>query len=142
MGTTRSRADEARLLLDTGAAVAVARGDARARAHVDAAYRRGWELVVPAVVVAETYRDRSRRDDELDRLLAAVADCPPADLELAREAGRLLASRPGVARIGALYTLDALVAAEALLRGGSILSTDPPTLVRLLAGAPVPVLRV
>ena len=45
-----------RLILDSGAVIALSRNDGRARAALSAALEAGVEVSIPAVVVAETVR--------------------------------------------------------------------------------------
>lgn len=118
-----------RLILDAGAVIALAARDARARAHLDRARASGAEVVVPAVVVAETVRGHGPRDAPVNRVLIAVGDTAECNEALAREAGRLLADT------GSHSTIDALVVAEAARRTPSIVLTGDPVDLRLLAAA-------
>lgn len=105
-----------RLILDSGAVIALARQDARARAALTAAWEVGSDVVVPAVVVAETVRGTAR-DAPVNRILNAVGNVAPATEETARTAGALLAKAKSPA------TIDALVVAEAVHRGGGVVLT-------------------
>ena len=107
----------ARLILDSGAVIALAARDALARRFVDRAIQRGDLVVVPAVVVAETTYG-GRRDAPINRVLKAVDEVTPVTEATARLAGRLLAAS-GLSRA----TVDALVVAEAILGGAAILLT-------------------
>lgn len=113
------------LILDAGAVIALARGDARARAYVVRAVEIGADVYVPPVVVAETVRGDGPKDAGVNRVLRAVGEIPPTTEEVARAAGRLLGKTRSKA------TVDALVVAEALLRSARVLTSDPRDLRRL-----------
>ncbi|MGI8925225.1 MAG: hypothetical protein ACR2HN_01100 [Tepidiformaceae bacterium] len=111
--------------LDTGALIAIERGDARVRTLLDAVRRRGASIVVPAPVVAQAWRgDRNAR-------LGAFLDLAfieAMSLELAKLVGFLLAaSRTS-------DVVDAAVIVGACRRRDDILTGDPGDL-RRLAGA-------
>ena len=121
----------ARLILDSGAVIALAAGQARARAFVERAVRQGDPVVIPAVVVAETTRG-GPRDAPVNRVIKAAGGVAPATEAIARQAGRLLA-----AAALANATVDALIVAEAALGGPAILLTgDLADLSALAAGHP------
>lgn len=105
-----------RLILDSGAVIALARQEARARAALTAAWEVGADVLVPVVVVAETVRGGAR-DAPVNRILNAVGNVAPATEETARIAGALLARAKSAA------TIDALVVAEAVNRGGGVVLT-------------------
>jgi predicted nucleic acid-binding protein len=105
-----------RLILDSGAVIALARQDARARAALTATWEVGADVIVPAVVVAETVRGDAR-DAPVNRILNAVGNVAPATEAAARTAGALLA------RANSAATIDALVVAEAVHRGGGVVLT-------------------
>jgi predicted nucleic acid-binding protein len=123
------RASVPRLILDAGAVIALARGDSRLRARLRAAAEDDADVVVPPIVVTQTFRG-SPGDARINRLLKVVL-VPPVGLELAREAGALL----GTASLS--DAADAQVAAEALRQGPSvILTSDPDDLRQLIQGRP------
>lgn len=126
--TKRTQAQgSARLILDSGAVIALARGDQRARAFLARAVQAGAEVLVPAVVVAETVRGHGPRDAPVNRVIGAIDLVAAADEATARTAGQLLGA---TARE---ETVDALVVAAAIhVGGGRILTSDPDDL-RLLA---------
>jgi predicted nucleic acid-binding protein len=97
---------------------ALAANQPRARQFVERALREHSLLVVPAVVIAETTRG-SARDARVNRVLKAVREVTPVTEAVAREAGRLLAA----ANI-ANATVDALIVAEAVLHGASLILTS------------------
>jgi predicted nucleic acid-binding protein len=107
----------ARLILDSGAVTALAANQPRARQFVERALRAHTLLVVPAVVIAETTRGGAR-DARVNRVLNAVHEITPVTEAIARQAGRLLAA----ANI-ANATVDALIVAEAVLYGASLILT-------------------
>lgn len=117
-----------RLILGSGAVIALARQDARARAALTAAWEVGADVIVPAVVVAETVRGTAR-DAPVNRILNAVGTVAPTTEETARTAGALLARAKSAA------TIDALVVAEAALSGGCVVLTGDATDLESLSSA-------
>lgn len=114
-----------RLILDSGAVIALARGDQRARAFLARALELRVPVEVPVVVVAETVRG-GPRDAPVHRVLKAVGSVPEAREAHGRTAGRLL----GTARSS--NTVDALVVAHAVEAGGAhVLTGDREDLERL-----------
>ena len=114
-----------RLILDSGAVIALARGDQRARAFLARALELRVPVEVPVVVVAETVRG-GPRDAPVHRVLKAVGSVPEARETHGRTAGRLL----GTARSS--NTVDALVVAHAVEAGGAhVLTGDREDLERL-----------
>lgn len=119
-----------RLILDSGAVFALSRLDPRALSFVVEARRRGGEVQVPVVVVAETSRGGGPRDARVNRVLKSVA-VPPTTEVVGRTAGRLLA------RAESSATAYALVVAEAVVGGGGrILTADPDDLGALVTEHP------
>lgn len=122
----RSRRDRRhppqRLILDSGAVIALSRGDQRARAFLARALELRTPVEVPVVVVAETVRG-GPPDAPVNRVLKAVGSVPEARETHGRRAGKLL----GAARSSA--TIDALVVAHAVeVGGGHVLTGDPKDL--------------
>lgn len=118
-----------RLILDSGAVIALSRRDDRARAALAAAWEVGAQVSIPAVVVAETVRGSGPRDAAVNRVITAVGDVGVTDETTGRVAGSLL----GTARSDA--TVDALVVADAIERGGGVILTgNPDNLERLAEG--------
>ena len=105
-----------RLILDSGAVIALSRGDRRARAFLARAVELGATVEVPVAVIAETVRD-GPRNAPVDRVLKAVDRVPAATEETGRLAGRLLG------KAGSSSTVDALVVAQAVLAGGAVVLT-------------------
>ena len=116
--STRAPAPQ-RLILDSGAVIALSRADQRARAVLAAAQEARVQVSIPSVVVAETVRGAAT-DAPVDRVLAAVGAVDPADEAVGRTAGRLL----GDARSSA--TVDAVVVATAVEAGGAVVLTGDP----------------
>jgi predicted nucleic acid-binding protein len=117
-----------RLILDSGAVIAWARGDIRTRAKVRRAVELGLDVRVPVVVLAETLRG-SARDAPVNRVLKSI-DVLPTAVAVGRGAGALL-GRTGTGNIA-----DALVAAEAIESAAAVLTGDPDDLTALLADHP------
>jgi hypothetical protein len=112
-------------LLDSGAIIAESKGDPALRAQIREALRQGATLIVPPIVVTQTYRN-DPADVRLNRLLNAVV-VPEIDATLAKVAGGLLA------RAGLGDACDAQVAAEALRRAPCVvLTSDPDDMHRLI----------
>jgi predicted nucleic acid-binding protein len=126
----RDRQAPNRLILDSGAVIALSRRDLRARAFLARALELGALVEIPVVVVAETHRG-DLRDAPVHRVLKAVGSVPEAREAHGRTAGRLL----GAAR--SAHTVDALVVAHAVEAGGArILTGDPGDLTSLAASHP------
>jgi hypothetical protein len=119
-----------RLILDAGAILALARGDAVTRAALGRAVREGYVSVIPTPVLAQVHRgghDRAR----IDRVVNAVGALLPTSEATARRAGELQA------KSGTADAVDAIVVAEALSSVPAvILTSDPGDLGRLLEGEP------
>lgn len=109
------------LTFDTGALIALSRGDKRMRSVLLAAQERRAVITVPAVVVAEWWRAESKRS----RLILARVTVEPLSEQLAMIAGEALAAVPGVTAI------DAIVMASAAQRGDAVFTSDIDDLDRL-----------
>lgn len=108
----KSRHAPQRLILDSGAVIALAKGDQKARAFLARALELGVPVEVPSVVLAETVRG-GPRDAPVNRVLKAIGTVLEATEAHGRTAGRLL----GAAR--SKSTVDALVVAHAVEAGGA-----------------------
>lgn len=118
------------LILDSGAVIALARGDQRVRAFLARALQARAPIEIPVVVVAETVRG-GPRDAPVHRILKTVGSIPEMHEIHGRTAGRLL----GAARLAS--TVDALVVAHAVEAGGAhVLTGDRDDLERLAAPHP------
>lgn len=126
----RRQTPSSRLILDSGAVIALARGDARARAFLARAVTLSAIVEVPVVVVAETTRG-GPRDAPVNRVLNAIGAVPPTREVHGRTAGALLAAARSAT------TVDALVVAHAVAAGGAhVLTGDREDLERLAAPHP------
>lgn len=115
------------MILDSGAVLAVARGDDRVAAAIRVAQTQGADIIVPPIVVAQTIR-AGPRDAPIHRLLRVV-QIPFVGVRLARVAGELLG------KSGLRDAADALVMAEALRNTPAILLTsDPDDMSQLAMG--------
>ena len=118
------------LILDSGAVIALSRGDHKVRAFLAHALKARAPIEIPVVVVAETVRG-GPRDAPIHRMLKTVGSVPETREVHGRTAGRLL----GAARSAS--TVDALVVAHAVeAGGGQILTGDREDLERLAAPHP------
>lgn len=124
---TRKQAPPQRLILDSGAVIALSRSDARARAALAAALEADAEVSIPAVVVAETVRGVAA-DATVNRIVKAVGEVDLVDEPVGRVAGRVLGEA------GSSSTVDAIVVATAIEAGGAaVLTGDPDDLGALAA---------
>lgn len=115
------------LVLDTGAFVAVDRGERAIAAKLRVAERSGLALRSTGVVIAEVWRDAGGRQANLARLLKSV-DIKSVNQRLGQEAGVLLG------RTGVTDAADATVVAIAAA-GDHILTADPIDIRRLAAAS-------
>jgi len=114
------------LVLDAGGLGALA----RQRARLQELRRRGlWPAQVPAVVLTEALTGDHRRDFHANRLLQAC-QVREVDETQAREAARL---RSATNRAGTITAVDAVVAALAGARTGTVVLTSDPLDLRALA---------
>jgi predicted nucleic acid-binding protein len=109
------------LTFDTGALIALERGDKRMRIVLEAATADHVTITVPAVVVAEWWRGPGRRREAI---LESV-DVEPTSEHVARIAGEAIAALPGAT------VIDAIVMASAAQRGGIVYTSDLDDLERL-----------
>jgi hypothetical protein len=124
VGRRRTRT-AAGIVLDTGALIALGRGDKRMIALLDRALAQGRAFRVPAGVVAQAWRN-GRVQVTLARFLrSAEVEIVPLDEQLARSCGELR----GVA--SASDVIDASVVIVARERQGLIVTSDPGDLRRL-----------
>jgi predicted nucleic acid-binding protein len=109
------------LTFDTGALIALSRGDKRMRSVLVAAQERRAVITVPAVVVTEWWRAESKRS----RLILVRINVESVSERLAMIAGEALAAVPGATAI------DAIVMASAAQRGDAVFTSDIEDLERL-----------
>lgn len=118
----------AAITLDTGVFIALERKQRRALVLWKAWERAGVALTVPAVVIAEWWRDRQW---DAARWLSGV-EVEPVDEALARIAGEVL----GELRLGREHTIDAIVMASAAQRGDTVYTSDFDDMTRLATKFP------
>jgi predicted nucleic acid-binding protein len=119
------------LTFDTGALIALERGEKRMRTVVLAAQQDGVEMTIPAVVLIEWWRDAPRQRTILEGLTIE-----PTSARVAKLAGMALGAVRGATAI------DALVMASAAQRGDCVYTSDLEDLERLRTYfRPVRVLR-
>jgi predicted nucleic acid-binding protein len=109
------------LTLDTGALIALERGDKRMRARMLAAEQDCELITVPAVVLGEWWRVDGGRQ----RAILEAVDVEPVSEQMGKLAGEALAALPGAT------VIDALVMASAAQRGDVVYTSDFDDLVRL-----------
>lgn len=122
-------ADPQRLILDSGAVLALARREPRARAVLESAWEAGIVVSMPAVVVAETIRG-TPRDAPVNQVIKTVAEVDVVDERRGRIAGALLRA----ARSSS--TVDALVVSMGVGQSCVIMTGDPDDLTALAADHP------
>jgi predicted nucleic acid-binding protein len=131
MGKTRARAAASGITLDTGALIALDRGDKRMIALLHQALAQGRVFRVPSGVVGQAWRN-GRLQVTLARFLRAEeVEIVPLDEQLARTCGELC---------GATNTSDIIDASVVILareRREAILTSDPDDLRRLDPAAPI-----
>lgn len=124
MGTRRPRP----VVLDAGAFIAFERNDRRVRALVELAVAHRGDILTPAAVVAQVWRDGSKQS-RLARLIGSgVVVVQPLDLEEAQAVGVLCGQRRGK------DIADASVALLARRVGALVLTSDAGDLERLAPG--------
>jgi len=130
-----------RLILDSGAVIALAGGHPAARAMVANAVNDGAPVIIPAPVVAETTRG-TNADAAVNRVIVrATGGVVLIDERVARLAGRLLRVLGAERTAHVPPTVDALIVAVALAIGGGIVLTGDPDDLGALA-APHPQIRI
>lgn len=111
--------------LDTGALIAIERGDRRLQALLDEASAASADLAVPAGVIAQAWRGSSRQA-RLARFLAlSSVTVVVLDEPVARAAGALCG------RAGTADVIDACVVLCARARGHAVVTGDPQDLEAL-----------
>jgi hypothetical protein len=116
----------AALVFDSGALIALERGDRRVAALLVAAAEGGAEAVTSSACVAQVWRNPARQA-RLTRALAGFVECE-LDPRRARDCGTLLARSE---------RLDIADAAVSLLAddGDTVLTSDPQDIQHLLSAA-------
>jgi hypothetical protein len=113
----------AALILDSGALLAIERGDRRVGAVVSEAARVGIDAITSSACVAEVWRDPARQA-RLTRALAGIIEVP-LDAQAARRCGELLAIAQTSEIADAAVTLLANT-------GDVILTSDPSDIEHLV----------
>jgi predicted nucleic acid-binding protein len=112
-----------RVMLDTGALIALERGDQRMRKIHRLAIAHGYSMAAITPVIAEWWR-RGKREKQRAQLLRTLVIEPP-DLRVAVLAGEALG-------LVEATLVDALVMAAASLRSDTVYTSDLGDLTRLL----------
>lgn len=121
MGAT----SDPKVVLDAGALIALERADPRMRALCRHALKERVELVIPAGVVGQVFRDRARQV-ALGLLIRSPSTTVPAlDRELAEAAG-ILCGHSGTADV-----VDASVVLTARRERAVVVTSDGKDLLRL-----------
>lgn len=115
------------LTLDTGALIAVERGDRRFWVFWKEALRREVEVTIPSPVLAQVWR--GGREARLAMLISACR-VESLDSTLAKQTG-LLCGRSGTSDV-----VDAFVVVSASRRRDDVLTSDPKDLERLASFEP------
>ena len=124
MGRTRTRISEG-ITLDSGALIALDRGDKRMIALLDRALAQSRKFRVPSGVLAQVWRD-GRVQAVLSRFLKSdEVEIVPLDEHLAHSCGELCGLR------NTLDVIDASVVIVARYRRDPIATSDPDDLRRL-----------
>jgi predicted nucleic acid-binding protein len=121
LGQERSRS----LTLDTGALIALERGDGRMRALIRLALELGTPVHVPAGVVAQVWRGTPRQTPIAALLKALIVRVHPLDVQTAKAAGVLCGRR------GTTDVIDATVAITARLTSSTVITSDPDDITLL-----------
>jgi predicted nucleic acid-binding protein len=111
--------------LDTGALIAIERGDPRLQALLDEAHAVDADLAVPAGVVAQAWRSATRQTRLARFLRLATVTVVPLDEPEARAAGALCG------HVGTTDVVDASVVICARDRDHAVISSDPDDLAAL-----------
>src|SRR2546423_8386641 len=131
MGKTRARKASAGITLDTGALIALDRGDKSMIALLRQALAQGFAFRVPSGVLGQAWRD-GRVQVTLGRFLRSEeVEIIPLDAQLARACGELC---------GATNTSDIIDASVVILareRQEPIVTSEPSDLRRLDPAAPI-----
>lgn len=131
MGKTRARAAPTGVTLDTGALIALDRGDRRMIALLDRALAQRRNFRIPAGVVGQAWRD-GRIQVTLARFLRTEAvEIVPLDEHLSRSCGELCGAT------GTSDVIDASVVIVARERRDGIVTSDPEDLRRLDPQSPI-----
>ena len=112
-------------MLDSGALIALERGDARMRELVRLARLHDRRTIIPAPVIAQVWRDGSRQNALARLLRASFVQTASLDEPLARIVGALCG------RAGTDDVVDATVVIVTRRENAVVVSSDPDDLRRL-----------
>jgi predicted nucleic acid-binding protein len=122
----RAKSQE-KVALDSGAIIALSKGDVKAFGILRGLRREGALLFIPAPVLTEVLRGNAR-DASVHRILNSVDEEVDTSAAAAREAGRLI----GNALPSAASAIDALIVSTALEGDATtIVTSDPDDIERL-----------
>jgi len=121
-----------RIILDSGAIIASERNDPMLAALLKAARKNRTPILVPATVVAETWREPSTHP-RTAHLFGSIDGFPKLDEQNARQVGALLA----VSKTAAIVDGNVMAIAMAL-RPATIVTSDVPDITHLLRSAKIP----
>jgi len=131
VGKTRARPTAAGVTLDTGALIALDRGDKRMIALLGQALAQRRKFRVPSGVLGQAWHD-GRIQVALGRFLRSdEVEIVPLDAQLARSCGELCGAT------GTSDVIDASVVILARERRDSIVTSDPDDLRRLDPKSPI-----
>lgn len=134
-----------RLVLDTGALIALERGDPRAFEQLKVASERGFSVVVPTIVVLEAMSG-THQPQRLFQVLKAIKKELPLEPQISHEVAPLRRKAERDSGRAPISDTDTIVVLEALAVPGSVLTDDRQDILALIdaAGATgqVPVLTV
>jgi predicted nucleic acid-binding protein len=119
------------LSLDTGALIALERGDARVRELLRATHEAALPISVVAPVVAQAWQGGPRQAPVARLLSLPEVDVPPLDGDTARAVG-ILCGRSGHPDV-----VDVHVALHARMHDRIVVTSDPADLRRVDPGASV-----
>lgn len=125
MGKTRTQTAQAGITLDSGALIALSRGDGRMIALLREIVARRARVRIPAGVVGQTWRDGSRQAFLARFLRSSQVEIRALDGQLARACGELCGAT------GTGDMIDASVVITARERRDTIISSDVVDLRRL-----------
>ena len=114
------------LTFDAGALIALERRHAKMARIYGEALKNGLPITIPAVVISEWWRSRTKERELILRSLRIEA----VDVPLAKLAGEAIAAIPGASAV------DALVMASAARRGDTVYTSDVGDLNQLRAFFP------
>jgi predicted nucleic acid-binding protein len=122
------------IVLDAGAVIGIERRDRRVVTVLERARTNDWRIVVPAPVLAETWRG-ARTNPLVARLFLSVHEVSALDRDAAIRIGALLAK---AVLSGGAEVVDAAVVDTALAVAPCLIVTSDPADIRrlLVAGQP------